>query len=141
MQLPFIIALSLVQSKGITYENMWQAEMGLRLLLQILFILGLFFFPMVVLTITIGRDIMMLRPDYILVPVFKAIGPYIVVVALLVAFCALEMHTHQFYYSGRISTGLSIARLGVNLAVQVLAIIAMRSIGLFYRHYNCHLLW
>ena len=141
VHLPFIIVLILVQSKGITYENMWQAEIGIRLVLQILFILGLFFFPMAILTITIGRDIMMLRPDYILVPVFKALGPYIVVVALLVALCALEMQTHEFYYSGPISTGLSIARLGVNFAVQVLAIIAMRSIGLFYRHYNCHLLW
>jgi hypothetical protein len=28
--------------------------------------------------------------------------------------------------------------LAVNLAVQVVAIIAMRSIGLFYRHYDCY---
>ncbi|MHC4682343.1 MAG: hypothetical protein ACYTEK_27090 [Planctomycetota bacterium] len=28
-----------------------------------------------------------------------------------------------------------------NLAVQVTAIIAMRSIGLFYRHYSCYFPW
>ena len=32
----------------------------------------------------------------------------------------------------------TVSNLAVNLAVQVVAIIAMRSIGLFYRHYACY---
>ena len=141
VQLPFIITLSLVEDKGLTYENMWQVEMGLRLVLQILYIGGLFFFPMAILTIAIGKDITLLRPDYILVPVFKAPVAYIVVVALLIITGFLEMQTSQFSYSEQISIGLTSSRLGLNLGVQVIAIIAMRSIGLFYRHYNCHLRW
>ncbi|MHC4394306.1 MAG: hypothetical protein ACYS1A_01500 [Planctomycetota bacterium] len=141
VHLPFIIALVLVRDKGITYENMWQWEIGLRLVLQVLFILGLFFFPMAILTIAIGKDITMLRPDYILSPVFKAPAAYIVVVTLLVIFGIVEMQTQQFSYSARINVGLTLGRLALNLGLQVIAIIAMRSIGLFYRHYTCHLPW
>ena len=138
VQLPFIIALKLLQDKGLTYQNMWQAQTGLHLLLQTLFILGLFLFPMAVLTIAVGKDLTLLRPDYILLPIFRAPVSYIVVVALLVAACVLEMQTTQYDYSGFTITA---RRLALNLAVQVIAIIAMRSIGLFYRHYSCHLKW
>ena len=44
-------------------------------------------------------------------------------------------------YTEKISITASSAQLGLNLAVQVLAIIAMRSIGLFYKHYQCYLRW
>lgn len=43
LQLPFIIALGLLQGKGLTTENMWQMGIGPQMLLQALFILGLFF--------------------------------------------------------------------------------------------------
>ncbi len=139
VQLPFIIALSLLQNKGITTENMWQAELGFRLLLQLLFIFSLFLFPMAILTIAVGKDLTLLRPDYFLIPIFRAPAPYIVVVALLVAFGVLEMQTAQF--ESGIPLAITAGRLTLNLAVQVIAIIAMRSIGLFYRHYSCHLKW
>ena len=96
---------------------------------------------MAILTIAIGKDVTLLRPDYILAPVFKAPMPYIVVVALLVITGVLEMQTYQFSYSEQVSIGLTSARLALNLAVQIIAIITMRSIGLFYRHYSCHVSW
>jgi hypothetical protein len=117
---------------------MWQTHTGLHLLLQLLFILGLFLFPMAILTTAIAQAFTMLRPDYILLPIFRAPVPYIITVALLVAACALEMQTAQYDYSGLATTA---RRLALNLAVQIIAIIAMRSIGLFYRHYTCHLRW
>lgn len=141
VQLPFIIALKLLQDKGITYQNIWQAHTSLHLLLQALFIFGLFLFPMAVLTIAVGKDATLLRPDYILAPIFRAFIPYIVVVVLLVAACVLEMQTKQFTGLAEETLFSAAGELTVNLAVQALAIIAMRSIGLFYRHYNCYLRW
>jgi hypothetical protein len=138
VQLPFIITLILLKDKGLTYENIWQAEFGFRLLLQVFFILGLFLFPIAILTTAIGKDITMFRPDYLLRPVFKAFVPYAVTVVLLTAAALLEMQTTQYTGSGLTTAA---GPLALNLAVQVIAIIAMRSIGLFYRHYNCHLAW
>jgi len=139
--LPFFITLSLLQDKGLTTENMWQAEISWRLLLQVLFILGLFFFPMAILTTAVGRDLTMLRPDYILIPVFRAFKPYLVVAALLITFGALEMQTKQFAGFAKETFLSTTGKLICNLALQIIAIIAMRAIGLFYRHYTCHLPW
>jgi len=138
VQLPFIIALILLRDKGITYENFWHTRIGPYLILQLLFILGLFLFPMAILTTAIAQAFTMLRPDYILLPIFKAFVPYIIVVALLVAASFLEMQTAQYDYSDFIVTARNLA---LNFAVQIVAIIAMRSIGLFYRHYTCYLRW
>ena len=138
VQLPFIITLILLKDEGLTFENIRQAEFGFRLLLQVLFILGLFLFPIAILTTAIGKDITMFRPDYFLGPVFKAFVPYVVTVLLLIAAALLETQTTQYTGSGLLTTA---GHLAMNFAVQIVAIIAMRSIGLFYRHYNCHLAW
>ena len=138
VQIPFIIALALLADKGVTHENMGEAQTGPHLLLQVLFISGLFLFPMAISTVAVGNSFTLLRPDYILTPIFKASLPYLVVVALLVAASVLEMQTVQYDHS---AFGVTAGRLALNLAVQLIAIIAMRSIGLFYRHYNCHLPW
>jgi hypothetical protein len=134
-QLPFIIALILLKDEGMTIENIWQAEFGL---LHVLFIIGLFLFPIAILTTAVGKDITMFRPDYLLRPVFKAFIPYLVTVVLLIAAALLETQTTQYTHAGLLTTA---GHLALNLAVQVIAIIAMRSIGLFYRHYSCHLAW
>ena len=138
VQLPFIITLVLFKDEGLTFENFRQAEFSFRLLLQVLFILGLFLFPIAILTTAIGKDITMFRPDYFLAPVFKAFVPYVVTVLLLIAAALLETQTTQYTGSSLLTTA---GHLTLNFAVQVIAIIAMRSIGLFYRHYNCHLAW
>jgi hypothetical protein len=80
----------------------------------------------------------MFRPDYLLGPVFRAFVPYAVTVLLLVAAALLEMKTTQFAGAGLATTA---GHLAMNFAVQVIAIFAMRSIGLFHRHYNCHFAW
>lgn len=138
VQLPFIITFALFKDEGLTLENIWQAEIGFRLLLQGFFILGLFLFPIAILTTAIGKDITMFRPDYLLRPVFKAFVPYVVTVVLLIAAALIETQTTQYTGAELLTTA---GHLAMNLAVQVIAIIAMRSIGLFYRHYNCHLAW
>jgi hypothetical protein len=135
VQLPFIIVLVLRKDEGLTIENIRQAEFGL---LHILFILGLFLFPIAILTTAIGKDITLFRPDYLLAPVFKAFVAYVVTVLLLIAAALLETQTNQYTSAGLLTTA---GHLAMNFAVQLIAIIAMRSIGLFYRHYSCHLAW
>jgi hypothetical protein len=93
---------------------------------------------MAILTIAVGKDIMLLRPDYLFKPIFRALGPYLAVVTLLVAACILEMQTKPF--TG-VNLAVDAATLVLDLATQVIAILAMRAIGLFYRHYNCHFHW
>jgi len=137
--LPFILSLSLLQDRGIDYGNMWQLEFGPRLLPQIFFLIGLFLFPMAILTTAVGRDITLFRPDYLIRPIRKALIPYLVPFGLLVLFALSETMTKQA--STERGLGTTVFDLGLNLAVQAIAVIAMRSIGLFYRHYNCYSAW
>lgn len=138
VELPFIITLSLARSHGITAGQVWSGHTPLHLLLQVFQIGGLLVFPAAVLTIAVGQDFALLRPDYLLLPLVKAFVPYVTVVLLLVAACYLELHTTQYTGAGRMVTAWD---LSVNLGVQVLAIFAMRSIGLLYRHYGCYFKW
>jgi hypothetical protein len=139
VQLPFIIALGLLVDKGIAAdENLWHVWKGLPLFLQVLFIFGLFLFPMAILTTAVGKDLTLLRPDYLVPPIFKAFIPYLTGVALLVAASLLQIRTRQFEDA---SFAITSADLALNLTVQLIALIAMRSIGLFYRHYNCYFNW
>ena len=139
VQLPFIITLMLLQDKGLTFRNFWQLEFGWRLLLQLLFIIGLFLFPMAILTAAIGRDPTLFRPDYFLLPIYRTAIPYLLIVAFLAAACLFEIQTKQFDVEAPLL--ITVLHLTLNLSVQVIAIVAMRSIGLFYRHYSCHLPW
>jgi len=134
VQIPFIITSSLQENSKLTGDSIQQMGIGPLLL----FILGLFIFPVAILTVAVGKDITLLRPDYLFKPVARAFGPYLVVVTLLVATGIIEMQTRPF-------TGVNLAmdtvHLVLDLAAQVIAIIAMRAIGLFYRHYSCYLAW
>jgi len=138
VELPFIITLSVAKSHGITSHQVWSGHTNLHLLLQFFQVSGLFLFPAAILTLAVGQDFTLLRPDYLLAPLFRAFLPYLTVVLLLVATCFLEMHTTQ--YDGQ-DTALAAKHLSVNLLVQVLAILSMRSIGLLYRHYGCYFKW
>jgi len=136
--MPLIIMLAMLQNRGITFRNMWQIELGPRLLLQAFFVLGLFLFPAAILSMVVAADITLLRPDYLFAPIRRASAPYLVVFTLLIAAAVLESQTRQFTGANPAAT---VAYLALNLGVQVVAIIAMRSIGLFYRHYGCYFLW
>ena len=133
VELPYIIAAVITRKIGIEWP----------VFLTILKFGGLFFFPIAILTTAIGKDLTMLRPDYLLIPVFRAFKPYLVVAALLITFgvLVLEMQTKQFAVFAKEPFLSTTGKLILNLAAQIIAIIAMRSIGLFYRHYTCHLPW
>lgn len=147
VELPFIIVLALTQDRGFTFDHVWSGHTPLHLLLQALQIAGLLVFPAAILNLAVGQDFALLRPDYLLAPLFRAFFPYVTVVLLLIATCVLEMHTVQ--YTGENPTfaaphlaPLTAARhLSVNLLVQILAIFSMRAIGLLHRHYGGCFRW
>jgi DNA-directed RNA polymerase subunit RPC12/RpoP len=138
VELPFLIALWLTEGYGVTVGNLWSSFDSPHLLAQGLLVTGVFVFPAAILTTAVGQDFLLLRPDYLLAPIVRALPAYIVTVTLLAGTCLLAWHATQY-------TGPDLATiakdLGLNLAVQVVAIFAMRSIGLFYRHYACHFKW
>jgi hypothetical protein len=138
VELPFLIAFALARGQGVTLQNFWSDFGALHLFLQALLVLGLFLFPAAILTTAVGKDFTLLRPDYLLAPVFKAFFPYVIPVLLLAAACFTEWHTSQYTGANPITTAKHLA---LNLTVQVVAIIAIRSIGLFYRHYACYFRW
>ena len=132
VELPCIIFLVISRKIGLEWT----------VLSNLLAIAGLFVFPMAILTFSVGQDITMLfRPNYILKPIIKAFCPYLVVVGLFVLAWELQLKTvdyGQLLGRDKLVIGLHLL---ANLMVQALAIISMRSIGLFYRHYSCHLKW
>ena len=103
---------------------------------------GLFVFPMAILTFSIVRDFgLVFRPDYVLRPIAKAPGPYLVVFGLFALAWELQLRTVGYGRLANSSNFIIALHLLANLAVQAIAIIAMRSAGLFYRHYSGHFRW
>jgi hypothetical protein len=133
VQLPCIIKYIMLKEQGLSLYDILHSR-----LLQVLFISGLFMFPIAILTTSVGQTFTMFRPDYLIGPVLKAFFPYSVTVLLLIAAAFLEIESTQFAGAGLLTT---VGHLAMNLAVQVIAIFAMRSIGLFHRYYNCYLAW
>ena len=107
-------------------------------LLYALMFAGLYLFPVAILSVAVGRDLTLLRPDYFVITIFRAFWPYLVTALLLGTAAVVQIFAKQ--YSGQ-SQAAGIGHLMLNLAVQVIALVAMRSIGLFFRHYSCVLPW
>ncbi len=139
VELPFLITFSLTHRQyGVTFENLWSSHYGVHLLLQILLLGGLSLFPAAILTTAVGKDFTLLRPDYLLAPILRAFLPYLTCAALLTATFLLQIHIPQ--YTGA-PPAVAAGHLALNLLVQVLAIMSMRAIGLFYRHYGGYFKW
>jgi len=139
VELPFILALSLTRDSGVTFETLFTGATLLHRLLQLLLVGGLLLFPAAILTTAVGGTFSLLRPDYLLAPLPRALFPYLTVGALLTAVCIIETRTAQYEPGAPPAT--TVIALVINLLVQVVAIFAMRAIGLFYRHYGCYFKW
>jgi hypothetical protein len=135
VQLPAIITILVLKEKGYSFDNIRQLEFGL---LHVFFVLGLFLFPVATLTASVGQTITYFRPDYLLAPVLKTFAPYVVTVLLLIIAAFLETKTVQNTHASLPKTAFDLI---LNLTVQFVAILAMRSIGLFHRHYSCNFKW
>jgi len=135
----FVIALFVVELPFlITAVILKITRVELSALLHIFMLGGLFLFPMAILTAAVGRDLTMLRPDYLLAPIFRAFKPYLMPAVLIAAVGVLQTQASQ--YAGQ-DLAATTGHLLLNLTVQAIALIAMRSIGLFYRYYSCYFRW
>lgn len=111
---------------------------------HILALIGLFAFPMAILNVSLSGEIAMTsQVEHLLnlKPIKKAFWPYLVVVALFVGTWELQLRTVG--YGELIGRGTFVVgfHLFCNLVVQAIALIVIRSIGLFYRHYHCYFPW
>jgi len=105
-------------------------------------VLAMFLLPMAILTVSIGRDIMMLfRYDYFFSPIRKAFGHYLFVAGFFIIVWQLQYMTQNY---GEIMNK-SVTIIGLNLAfvllVQIMLVLAMRTAGVFYRHFVCYFKW
>ena len=126
--LPFLFTALLFLTTGLHWPP----------LLYLLLFVALFLSPMAILNVSVGQDLTLLRPDYLVVPIFRAFRPYVVTVILFAAAFLLQSQASQYSFQ---SPAVAAGHLMLNLAAQFLMLIAMRSIGLFARHYGCHLSW
>jgi len=105
-------------------------------------VLGMFLFPMAVLTISIGRDLTMLfRPDYLFRPVKKAFWHYLFLAGLFIITWQLQFVSRNFGDIAGGSDFVVLLNLAAVLAIQILAVFTMRATGLFYRHFACYFKW
>ena len=131
-ELPCIIFISIENSTGLESSV-------LRIILSFV---GLFIFPIAILTVSVTSDIAILfRLKNMFKPVIKAFWPYSITVFLFVLAWQLQLMTVEYgSLIGREKLVIGL-HLFANLAVQILALISMRAIGLFYRHYACYFSW
>lgn len=105
---------------------------------------GLFFLPMLLLALGINRDsLKMFRVDTMIKPMFKAIGAYLLCALLIMLLAQLQISSKNWGDSALegAATSIKLMHLGMQLGLQVLAILSMRSLGLLYRHYVCYFKW
>ncbi len=107
-------------------------------ILYALIAFGVFMVPMALVTLAVGKDLKMLRPDFILITIGRTFWPYLVTAVLFGVAVAIQTQASQYDRQGAAATAWHLL---LNLAVQVPALVAMRSIGLFYRHYSSYFQW
>lgn len=130
VEIPFMILASIIQT--VTGPLPGTARL-------ILMFLGLFMFPIGILTISAGRDIWMIFfPKYMITPLKKAFIPYLPVAIMVIASVLFYFLTLAYSTKGK-STSRIAFELTATLAATAFSIIAFRSIGIFCKHYSCYL--
>lgn len=104
--------------------------------------IGFFLFPMAILSVSVNRGLIdLFHIDRLILPIRKVFRPYLTVAGLVFIAAIAEYFTVNFdpkmLESGSMIVG---ANLAAKLFAQIPAIIAVRSIGLLYRHYGGFLL-
>jgi len=99
---------------------------------------GVFLLPMALVTLAVGKDLAMLRPDRLVITISRTFRSYLVTAVLLGVAGAIQTQASQHDYQ---DTTAAAGYLLLNLTVQVFALVAARSIGLFHRHYNSYFAW
>lgn len=115
-----------------------QTFAGNPVIISLLFSFGLFLLPIAVMNVAIGKDLLLLRPDYLIKQVCRDFMPYLVIYFFLSAAIFLLIFSKQ--YTPRDPAQIRIGLL-LSIVSQLMFIFAIRAIGLFYRHYSCHATW
>jgi hypothetical protein len=104
--------------------------------------LGLLMLPTLLLTFGVNRDVgIMARFDQMIGPAIKAFRPYLLVALAFLVVWNLQMLTRDYADLRDADTGVVVLHLAGQLAIQVLVIMVMRALGVFYRHYACYFAW
>ncbi|MBN1973185.1 MAG: hypothetical protein JW787_06070 [Sedimentisphaerales bacterium] len=109
-----------------------------HVLSYLLIMFGLFLLPAAVMNAAAGRDLTLLRPDYLIKQAARDFIPYCVIYLLLSAAILLQMFARQYNPNEPSAIAIDLA---INLAVQLVFIFAIHAAGLFYRHFSCHAPW
>ena len=137
----FIVALALVEIPCVFIVRLL-IRIGAHgpLIQHIIMFAGLFAFPMTILILSVGREIwMVLLPQNIIRPFYKAAAPYLTTVFFVMLAAVLEWKTIG-YIQVKNESGIIVAlHLAANIAVVFFAVFTMRAVGLFGRHYRCYL--
>jgi hypothetical protein len=107
-------------------------------LLYSLILLGIFLLPAAIMNIAVGKDITLLRPDYLIMQIVRDFLPYFVIYILLAAAIMLQIFAKQYNPKEPSDAGFYLL---LNCINQLVFVFAIRAIGIFFRHYSCHAQW
>lgn len=118
--------------------NIFAVNTDLTIILQALWLISFLSVPSALIHISISRDWMCLRPDFIFKPMLKAPVPYFVLVLMFTAVFYVEDSTNitDSLLNGDIFA--VILKSALNIIAQIPILWAMRSAGLYYRHFACN---
>ncbi len=134
----FVIVFAACLPAAVIYFIFEKTGIENTVLLYVLVSLGFFLLPAAVMNVAAGKDITLLRTDYLIREVVRDFIPYCVIFILLSA--AIFMEVFAELYNSKALSGMWTFLL-FNFAAQAVFVFAIRAIGLFYRHYSCHCPW
>ncbi|RKY07915.1 MAG: hypothetical protein DRP66_05650 [Planctomycetota bacterium] len=140
----FIVALILAELPFMAAGAILRENFGIDCpwLRHALVLAGFFFFPMVLLTISSADQLwLVFRPDYIVVPICRAFRPYLVCTGLVGVAVLMQLMTVEYGALEDARWWLVAGHLLFDILAVIVAVLAMRSVGLFYRHYSCYFGW
>ena len=126
--LPWIVYVVVSETIGVRWSALFYVLIGC----------GVFLLPMALVTLAVGKDLKMLRPDRLAITISRTFRPYLVTAMLFAVAGAIQTQASQHDHQ---DAAAAAGHLLLNLAAQVFALVAARSIGLFHRHYNSYFAW
>ena len=110
---------------------------------------GLFLWPILVLTIALGGFSAIWRVDLMVQTIARSVGPYLLTVALVFGAMLADILTGNALLANAATRQLAGAGLGVLVTAKLLGlaislycdIVALRAIGLYYRHFKDRFAW
>ncbi|MCD4831878.1 MAG: hypothetical protein K8R02_08780 [Anaerohalosphaeraceae bacterium] len=110
--------------------------------LELLAVLGLFLFPMAIVSVAISRDLgQLLNLDNYYTPIKKALRAYLLMAGIFIFAAHLSYYLPEYGKLADKGSLFIFFGLILRLAGQIIMLFAMRAIGLFHRHYNCYFNW